>query len=61
MFRDEPLPPSHPFWHHSGITITPHVSAVTLVAEAAAQVAAKLRAFERGMQVTGVVDRSKGY
>ncbi len=61
VFRDEPLPPSHPFWHHSGITITPHVSAVTLVAEAAAQVAAKLRALERGMQVTGVVDRSKGY
>ena len=61
VFREEPLPPAHPFWHHSGITITPHVSAVTLVAESAAQVAAKLRALERGMPVTGVVDRSKGY
>ena len=61
VFREEPLPPAHPFWHHSRITITPHVSAVTLVAESAAQVAATLRALERGMPVTGVVDRSKGY
>ncbi|MFO1307777.1 MAG: glyoxylate/hydroxypyruvate reductase A [Burkholderiales bacterium] len=61
VFRDEPLPPSHPFWHHPGITITPHVSAVTLVGESAAQVASKLRALERGLPVSGVVDRSKGY
>jgi len=61
VFREEPLPPAHPFWHHSGITITPHVSAVTLIAESAAQVAAKLRELERGLPVTGVVDRSKGY
>jgi glyoxylate/hydroxypyruvate reductase A len=61
VFREEPLPASHPFWHHPGITITPHVSAVTLVAESAAQVAAKLRALERGLPVSGVVDRSKGY
>ena len=61
VFREEPLPPSHPFWHHSGITITPHVSAVTLVAESAAQVASKLRALQCGLPVTGVVDRSKGY
>lgn len=61
VFREEPLPASHPFWHHPGITITPHVSAVTLVAESAAQVASKLRALERGLPVSGVVDRSKGY
>jgi glyoxylate/hydroxypyruvate reductase A len=61
VFRDEPLPPTHPFWHHSGITITPHVSAVTRVADSAAQVAAKLRALERGESVGGVVDRARGY
>ena len=61
MFREEPLPAAHPFWHHPGITITPHVSAVTLVGDSAAQVASKLRALERGLPVSGVVDRSKGY
>ena len=29
VFREEPLPPAHPFWHHPRVTITPHVSAVT--------------------------------
>lgn len=61
VFRDEPLPPTHPFWHHPRITLTPHVSAITLVAEAAAQVAAKIRALERGERVSGRVDRARGY
>jgi glyoxylate/hydroxypyruvate reductase A len=61
VFREEPLPAKHPFWHHSAITVTPHVSAVTSIAESAAQVAAKIRALERGETVGGVVDRAKGY
>ncbi|HEY8241861.1 MAG TPA: glyoxylate/hydroxypyruvate reductase A [Casimicrobiaceae bacterium] len=61
VFREEPLPPKHPFWHHSAITVTPHVSAVTSVADSVAQVVAKIRALERGELVSGVVDRTKGY
>lgn len=61
VFRDEPLPPAHPFWHHPRIVMTPHVSAVTLVPESAAQVAAKIAAFERGDPVGGVVDVDRGY
>ena len=61
VFREEPLPPKHPFWHHSAITVTPHVSAVTSVADSVAQVVAKIRALERGELVSGVVDRAKGY
>ena len=61
MFREEPLPAAHPFWHHPRITVTPHVSAVTLVEESVAQVAAKIRRLERGEPVTGVVDRERGY
>ena len=61
VFREEPLPPKHPFWHHSAITVTPHVSAVTRVADSVAQVVAKIRALERGELVSGVVDRVKGY
>ena len=26
VFRDEPLPPSHPFWHHPSVTVTPHIA-----------------------------------
>jgi len=61
VFREEPLPASHPFWHHPRIRMTPHVSAPTLVEVSAAQVAAKLVALERGEPVGGVVDRSRGY
>jgi len=61
VFRDEPLRPDHPFWQHPRITVTPHVSAVTLVEESIAQVVAKIRRLERGQPVTGVVDRARGY
>ena len=29
--RTEPLPADHPFWHHPRVTVTPHVSAATLI------------------------------
>ena len=61
VFRQEPLPPTHPFWHHSGITITPHVSAVTRLVASAEQIVAKVRALERGAAITGIVDRARGY
>jgi glyoxylate/hydroxypyruvate reductase len=59
--RVEPLPSGHPFWHHPRIMLTPHASAVTLVEDAALQVAAKIRRLERGESVTGTVDRARGY
>lgn len=61
VFRDEPLPASHPFWHHPRITITPHVSAQTGVDESVAQVAAAIRAVEAGREPPGRVDRARGY
>jgi glyoxylate/hydroxypyruvate reductase A len=61
VFGEEPLPSGHPFWHHPRITLTPHVSAVTLVEDSIAQVAGKIRRLERGEAVTGVVDRARGY
>jgi glyoxylate/hydroxypyruvate reductase A len=61
VFRQEPLPESHPFWKHPKISITPHTSARTLRDESIAQIAGKIQAFERGQPVTGVVDRSRGY
>jgi len=61
VFQEEPLPPSHAFWHHPRITVTPHVSAVTRIEESVAQIAAKIRRFEAGLPVSGVVDRARFY
>lgn len=61
VFREEPLPADHPFWNHANITVTPHISAVTLVDETVAQVATKIRALSRGETVSGIVDRTRGY
>ncbi|MEP7206322.1 MAG: glyoxylate/hydroxypyruvate reductase A [Casimicrobiaceae bacterium] len=61
VFHQEPLPAEHPFWHHPGVVLTPHVSATTHVRTSAAQVAAKIRRLEAGEPVTGVVDRARGY
>ena len=61
VFRSEPLPQEHPFWHHPRIVVTPHVSALTLLPETVAQIVAKIRRLERGEPVSGVVDRARGY
>jgi len=61
VFREEPLPASHPFWHHPKIRITPHVSAPTQVQVSADQVAAKLTALQRGQMPSGLIERHRGY
>jgi glyoxylate/hydroxypyruvate reductase A len=61
VFQEEPLPPTHAFWHHPRITVTPHVSAVTRIEESVAQIAAKIRRLEAGLPVSGVVDRARFY
>ena len=61
VFHAEPLPASHRFWSHPKVFLTPHCSALTLVEDSVAQVAGKIRAFEQGRPITGVVDRGRGY
>lgn len=61
VFHEEPLPAAHPYWRHPKVLVTPHASALTLIDEAAAQVAGKIRRLERGEPVTGVVDLARGY
>ena len=61
VFREEPLPSSHPFWNHPRITITPHVSALTLRSESLRQIAEKIRRLEQGLPVNGAVDLARGY
>ncbi|MDY7573223.1 glyoxylate/hydroxypyruvate reductase A [Actimicrobium sp. CCI2.3] len=61
VFREEPLPSDHPFWNQPRITITPHISALTLRGDSVRQIAAKIKQMERGQPVAGLVDRTKGY
>ena len=61
VFRNEPLPSPHPFWDEPRISITPHISALTIRTESIRQMVGKIRALENGMSVTDVVDRSRGY
>lgn len=61
VFRNEPLPAPHPFWDEPRITITPHISAVTIRGEAVRQIAQKLAAFEANEPVDDIVDRNLGY
>jgi glyoxylate/hydroxypyruvate reductase A len=61
VFRNEPLPAPHPFWSEPRITITPHISALTLREEAVRQIAHKITLLEQGEHVADVVDRERGY
>jgi glyoxylate/hydroxypyruvate reductase A len=61
VFREEPLPPAHPFWQEPRITITPHISALTMRDESARQIAAKITALQNGLPIAGLVDQSRGY
>ncbi|MFN7123375.1 MAG: 2-hydroxyacid dehydrogenase [Hydrogenophaga sp.] len=61
VFRTEPLPADHPFWHHPKVTVTPHTSARTLRDESIAQIAGKIVALSRGEPIAGVVHRDRGY
>jgi len=61
VFREEPLPPGHPFWTHPAITVTPHMSARTLRNDSIAQISGKILALERGEPVAGMVDHARGY
>lgn len=61
VFREEPLPPAHPFWSHPKIHVTPHISAHIDRSASILQIAAKIRCFERGESVRGVVKNERGY
>lgn len=61
VFAHEPLPADHPFWRMPRVTITPHISALTLREPAVEQIARKIGALARGERIGGIVDRLRGY
>jgi glyoxylate/hydroxypyruvate reductase A len=61
VFEDEPLPPTHPFWHHPRIIVTPHVAAETHPATAAPIVRDAIRQCDSGLPIANRVDLARGY
>jgi glyoxylate/hydroxypyruvate reductase len=61
VFREEPLPPDHPYWAHPNVTVTPHIAAETRPATAAAVIAENIRRVEAGEPLLHRVDRTLGY
>jgi glyoxylate/hydroxypyruvate reductase len=61
VFREEPLPADHPFWHHPRVVVTPHVAAFTNPTTAAPIILDNIRRFEEGRPLLNLVDRPRGY
>ena len=61
VFREEPLPPDHPYWAHPNVTVTPHIAADTRPATAAYVIAENIRRNEAGETLLHVVNRTAGY
>jgi glyoxylate/hydroxypyruvate reductase A len=61
VFRQEPLPPEHPFWAHENVTVTPHIASETRAKTAAEVIAENVRRGEAGEPFLHLVDRKLGY
>jgi glyoxylate/hydroxypyruvate reductase len=61
VFREEPLPKSHPFWTNPKIKITPHIASITNLDSAAEQVVANFKALMAGEKIQNTVSILKGY
>lgn len=61
VFREEPLPPEHPFWAHPKVTVTPHIASATRPESAVRVIAENIRRGEAGEPFLHLVDRARGY
>ena len=61
VFETEPLPAAHPFWSHPGISLTPHVAALTEPRTALPVVIRNLERAQRGEAPEAQVDPAAGY
>jgi glyoxylate/hydroxypyruvate reductase A len=61
VFRQEPLPPEHPFWSHPRIRVSPHCAAVSRDREVAQLLLESYRRVRAGQPPLGAIDRGAGY
>jgi glyoxylate/hydroxypyruvate reductase len=57
----EPLPPTHPFWNHPSILITPHVAGISMPMTAVAKIAVNIRKAMVGERLLQQVDLVRGH
>jgi glyoxylate/hydroxypyruvate reductase A len=61
VFREEPLPPDHPFWRWRDIVITPHVASITRAGTGAEDILENYRRALAGKPLLNPVDPARGY
>ena len=61
VFDAEPLPHASPLWTHPGVTILPHISALTQADSAAQVVAENIIRWRKTGALPPAVDRERGY
>ena len=61
VFEVEPLPEDHPFWNHSKIIVTPHISSITYPRAVAPQIIENYHRMQSGKAFLNRVDIKRGY
>lgn len=61
VFDTEPLPADSPLWVHPGVTVTPHIAALTEPRTAIGTVVENIERVRRGEAPLHLVDRAAGY
>ncbi|MFP6731919.1 MAG: glyoxylate/hydroxypyruvate reductase A [Alphaproteobacteria bacterium] len=61
VFEEEPLPADNPLWGHPKVTVTPHISAVTLPYSCAEQIADNYKRMKAGQPLLNAVDPVREY
>jgi glyoxylate/hydroxypyruvate reductase A len=61
VFDPEPLPASDPLWQHPGVTITPHIAALTEPRTSVPKIAENVERVRRGETPANLVDFDAGY
>lgn len=61
VFRQEPLPPQHPFYLHPGVTVSPHIASETRPSTASKVIAENIARDLRGLPLMNLVDMRRGY
>jgi glyoxylate/hydroxypyruvate reductase len=61
VFETEPLPAGSPLWSHAGVTVTPHIAALSEPRTSVGKIAENIERLRRGEAPLNTVDFAAGY